>query len=70
MKYFAAFASCACSSSSGYGSSRIGGARPGTNLQIAAITTAKNATYVRNCSDERVLDPHGPLLYRRPGSRK
>ena len=40
----AVFASCACSSSSGYGVSRTGAARPGTNLQIAATTTAKNAT--------------------------
>ena len=43
-KYFAVFGSCEWSSSSGYGSSRRGGARPGTNLKIAVITTPKNAT--------------------------
>ena len=43
-KYFAVFESCACSSSSGYGVSRTGADFPGTNLQIAATTTAKNAT--------------------------
>ncbi len=44
MKYFAVFRSWACSSSSGYGSSRTTARGPGTNLQIAATTTAKNAT--------------------------
>src|SRR4051812_2826573 len=52
-KYLAVLRSCAPSSSSEYGRSRTGAARPGTNFAIAATTTAKNATYVRNCSDER-----------------
>ena len=43
-KYFAVLRSCAPSSSFGYGSVRTGGAFPGMNLKIAAITTLKNAT--------------------------
>ena len=59
MKYLAVFGSWRWSSSSGYGSSRTGAAFPGMNLQIAATTTAKNATYVRNCSEERCLTHMG-----------
>ena len=44
MKYFATLRSCAPSSSAVYGSSRTGGARPGTNFEIAPITTPKKAT--------------------------
>src|SRR5439155_8903564 len=54
-KYLAVLRSCAPSSSSGYGRVRSGGACPGMNRKSAAITTPKNAAYVRNCSDERCL---------------
>src|SRR2546421_6131374 len=54
-KYLAVLRSWAPSSSSGYGVVRTGDGFPGTNLNIAAITTEKKATYVRNCSEERCL---------------
>jgi hypothetical protein len=47
-KYLPSLRSWAPSASSEYGSVRRGGSLPGTSLKIAAITTAKNATYVRN----------------------
>src|SRR5213592_3124157 len=52
-KYFASLRSCAPSSSSGYGVVRSGGAFPGMNRNMAAMTTPKNDAYVRNWSDER-----------------
>src|SRR5438067_10470406 len=52
-KYFASLRSCAPSSASSNGVVRTGGARPGRKRTVAATTTARNATYVRNCSDVR-----------------
>ena len=52
-KYLATFRSWAPSSSSEYGTVRTGGAFPGMNRNMAAMTTPKNDAYVRNWSDER-----------------
>src|SRR5690349_9722787 len=62
MKYLATLRSCACSSSSGYGSVRTGGVRPGTKRNSAATNTAKNERYVRNWSDVTCLTYTSPRL--------
>src|SRR6476469_1009617 len=54
-KYFQSLASCAPISSPLKGSSRTGGARPGTMLQTDTTATVINARYVRNSSDVRCL---------------
>src|SRR3954451_12843579 len=52
-KYFASFRSCAAISAPLYGSSRTGGARPGTRLHIDATATANIPRYARNSSEVR-----------------
>src|SRR5712691_7123590 len=52
-KYFGSRVSCAASSSAEYGSVRTGGFFPGKREAIASMTTARNAAYVKNSSDER-----------------
>src|SRR3954464_4796791 len=54
-KHFASFRSWDPISAPLYGSSRTGGARPGTRLHIDATATANIPRYARNSSEVRCL---------------
>src|SRR4051794_39741953 len=51
MKYFASLPSCAVSSSGAKGSTRTGGARPGSSRIAAYTRIARSATKLRNSSE-------------------